>query len=85
MEKPIVPVIISTMAALDIALSGDFVLLYPEGMLYDKNRRACDEKLQRFDCRFIQRGRSGVFFQRKQGENEEDIRPEDIYDPLRIL
>jgi len=85
MEKKIVPVIITTMAALDNALNGDFVLLYLDGVLYEKNRRACDGKLKQFTCRFIQEGKAGTFFQRKLTERDEDIRPEDIYDPLCIL
>lgn len=85
MEKKTVPVIISTMAALDNALKGDFVLLYLDGVLYVKNRRACDGKLKQFACRFVQEGKAGTFFQRKLKESDEDILPEDIYDPLRIL
>ena len=85
MEKKIVPVIISTIAALDNALDGDFALLYLDGLLYEKNRCACEDKLKQFACRFIQQGKAGTFFQRKQTEADEDIHPEDIYDPLRIL
>ena len=85
MEEKVVPVIITTMEALDNALSGDFPLLYLDAFLYDANRRACDGKLERYACRFVQRGRAGTFFQRKQSEAEADIFPEQIYDPLCIL
>lgn len=85
MGKKIVPVIITTVAALEKALAEEFTLLYVDAQLYGGHRRQCDALLEQFGCRCVKQGHKGVFFQRYVGEKEEDIGEGDIYDPLGIL
>ncbi len=85
MGNQAVPIIITTIGALEVALREEFPLLYLDELLYLRHSSRCLDLLTQYGCRLVLAGKKGMFYQRKLTDSEPDIHPEDIYDPMHIL
>ncbi len=79
------PIMITTLDALENALAEKYPLLYLDELLYRRQRSVCDARLQQSSYYLIKGGSSGRFFQHKPAGTEPDIPCERIFDPLHIL